>query len=234
MKIFRWAASVWILCTGLAFAQMPEQGIIVTGEGRISAVPDMATITLGVRENANTAKEAMGKVTTSVSAILEQLDTLGVAQKDRQTSRFYLNPVYNNSRSSSGEDIRKVTGYEAGNAVTVTVRDLTALGDMLDAVIDIGANDFNGLSFGLQDPAPAMALARKVAVADAIARANQLATAASLNLGTVLRMTENSQGPAPMAMEMAAARSGLHDAIAGGEVDIQAQVTMVFAIAPGN
>jgi len=116
----------------------------------------------------------------------------------------------------------------------MTVRDLAGLGEMLDAVIDIGANDFNGLNFGLQDPAPALAIARKVAVADAMDRATQLANAASLSLGTVLRMTENSQGVAPMAMEMAAVRSGMNDAIAGGEVDIRAQVTMVFAIAPGN
>lgn len=233
MKTLRWAVSLWILCTGFAFAQMPEQGIIVTGEGRISAPPDMATITLGVRENAKTAKEAMGKVTISVTAILEQLDILGVEGKDLQTSRFYLNPVYNN-RSSNDGNPPTVTGYDAGNSVTVTVRDLGKLGEMLDAVIDIGANDFNGLSFGLQDPAPALAAARKVAVADAMDRAAQLAEAASLNLGTVLRMTENSQGGAPMAMEMAAMRSGMNDAIAGGEVDVQAQVTMVFAIAPGN
>ena len=232
MKTLRWAASLWVLCASVALAQMPEQGIMVTGEGRISAVPDMATITLGVRENASTAKEAMGKVTTSVSAILERLDALGVAEKDRQTSRFYLNPVFNN-RSSSGNEAPRVSGYEAGNSVTVTVRDLTALGEMLDAVIDIGANDFNGLSFGLQNPAPALAMARKVAVADAVDRAGQLAEAASLSLGSVLRMTENSRGAAPMAMEMAPLRSGMGDAIAGGEVDVEAQVTMVFAITPG-
>lgn len=232
MKTLRLAASIWMFCAGLAVAQMQEQGIIVTGEGRISAVPDMATITLGVRENADTAKEAMGKVTTSVAGILEKLDALGVVAKDRQTSRFYLNPVYNNYASADGNS-RRVTGYEAGNAVTVTVRDLTRLGDLLDAVIEIGANDFNGLSFGLQDPVPALAQARQLAVTDAVNRAKQLAEAASLSLGTVVRMTENSQGGAPMAMEMASMRSGTADAIAGGEVDVQAQVTMVFAIAPG-
>lgn len=231
MKTLKLAASVWILCATVALAQMPEQGIIVTGEGRISAAPDMATITLGVRENADTAKEAMGKVTASVSAIIEKLDDLGVAEKDRQTSRFYLNPVYNNLSSNSGEG-PVVTGYEAGNAVTVTVRDLTALGGMLDAVVDIGANDFNGLSFGLQDPKPALAAARKVAVADAAERAAHLAEAASLTLGGVMRMTENSQSGGPMAMEMSMMKSNMGDAIAGGEVDVQAQVTMVFAIAP--
>ncbi len=106
---------------------------------------------------------------------------------------------------------------------------------MLDAVIDIGANDFNGLSFGLQDPAPALDAARKAAVADAMERAGQLAKAAGLDLGKVVRMTEISQGARPIAMEMAAMRSSeMAGAIAGGEVEVQAQVTMVFEIAPGS
>lgn len=233
MKMLKCAALLWVLCAGAAFAQLQEQGIIVTGEGRISAAPDMATITLGVRENAETAKEAMGKVTDSVSGILAKLNDLGVAETDRQTSRFYLNPVYSGESYSSGK-ARKIDGYEAGNAVTVMVRDLSKLGDMLDGVIDIGANDFNGLSFGLQEPGPAMSGARKLAVKDAMARANELAEAASLNLGSVLRITEDSRGGAPMMMEMAAARSSINDAIAGGEVDVQAQVTMVFKIAPAQ
>ncbi len=232
MKALKWAAMLWVICAGLALAQSHEQGIIVTGEGRVSMAPDMATITLGVRENAKTAKEAMGKVTDSVSDILAILDDLGVAQSDRQTSRFYLNPVYASGSYSSGTP-QKVNGYEAGNSVTVMVRDLTVLGDMLDAVIDIGANDFNGLSFGLQEPGPAMSAARALAVQDAMARAEELAQAAALSLGSVIRMTENSRGGAPMMMEMSAARSSINDAIAGGEVDVQAQVTMVFAITPG-
>ncbi|MGC1497357.1 MAG: SIMPL domain-containing protein [Sulfitobacter sp.] len=232
MKALKWATMLWIICVGMAFAQTQEQGIIVTGEGRVSAVPDMATITLGVRENAETAKEAMDKVTDSVSGILAKLDDLNVAQADRQTSRFYLNPVYTNGSYDSGKS-RKVSGYEAGNSVTVIVRDLAMLGEMMDAVIDIGANDFNGLSFGLQEPGPAMSAARALAVKDAMARADELAKAALLELGNVLRITENSRGGAPMMMEMAAARSSMNDAIAGGEVDVQAQVTMVFAIAPG-
>ncbi len=109
MKVLRWAVSLWILCAGLAFAQVSEPGIIVTGEGRISAPPDMATITLGVRENAETAKEAMAKVSASVAAILGQLEILDVAPKDRQTSRFFLNPVYREASSQGGAAV--VSGY---------------------------------------------------------------------------------------------------------------------------
>ncbi|MFC6583806.1 SIMPL domain-containing protein [Sulfitobacter aestuariivivens] len=139
-----------------------------------------------------------------------------------------------NNRSVSSDQPPQIVGYRAGNTVKVRVRDLAKLGAMLDGVIETGANDFNGLSFGLQNPAPAKARARAAAVADAMERAGELADAAGLALGTVLRMTEHSNvsRPAPM-MEMSAPRGSMGDAIATGEVDVTAQVTMVFAIAPG-
>tara|TARA_R110002049_G_scaffold140930_9_gene302438 strand:+ start:47432 stop:48097 length:666 start_codon:yes stop_codon:yes gene_type:complete len=214
-------------------AQEAEQGIVVTGEGRIAAEPDMATITLGVTENAATAKEAMDKVTQAVSAILTRLDAQGIAAKDRQTSRFYLRPVYDNRPREDGTQ-PEITSYEAGNSVTVKVRDLPALGGMMDAVLEEGANDFNGLDFGLEDPKDALAEARKAAVADATARAQQLADAAGVQLGTVLRMTENSYSSQPKMFEAARMGAAMDSAIAEGEVEVQAQVTMVFAIAPAQ
>ncbi len=231
MKVFKWAALVLVVWAQAVLAQGPEQGIIVTGEGRISAPPDMATITLGVTENAETAGEVMDKVTASVAAILAELEAMGVAPQDRQTSGFYLSPVHNN-RTSSSNDAPRITGYRAGNSVTVRVRDLDELGPVMDAVIKIGANNFNGLRFGLQDSKEAYAQARVLAVQDAALRANQLADAAGVTLGGIQRITESSHHGAPVMMEMAQSRSAMSDAIATGEVDVVAQVTMVFSIAP--
>ena len=215
---------------GAALAQETEQGIIVVGEGRIATPPDMATITLGVTETASTAKAAMDAVTQAVAGILLALDAEGVAPEDRQTSGFYLHPMH---REMAVDDTGPaITGYRAGNRVTVRVRDLTRLGAMLDVVIDIGANDFNGLNFGLQDEATPMAAARALAVADARARAEQLAEAAGLKLGNVLRLTEQSRMGGPVMMEAASRGLAMDEALASGEVDTVARVTMVFDIAP--
>ncbi len=230
MSLTRAAALIWFFCAGFAYAQAVEQGIIVTGEGRVSLPPDMASITLGVTETAESAGAVMTKVNAAVAAVLDELDTLGVAPEDRQTSGFYLQPVHNNE--TSNDTPPRITGYRAGNTVTVRVRDLARLGEMMDTVIKTGANDFNGLQFGIQDSSQAMATARALAVEDGAARAGQLAKAAGLTLGSVQRMTENSNFGGPVAMDYAMARGAMQEAIAEGEVDVVAQVTMVYAIAP--
>jgi len=231
MRLMNWVALAWFAGAGMLSAQQaPEQGIIVTGQGSIAAAPDMATITLGVTEDAPTAKGAMDKVTEAVAAILAKLDAEGVAAKDRQTSRFYLRPMHDRRPMENGEP-PKIVGYQAGNSVTVKVRDLSRLGVLMDAVIDEGANDFNGIDFGLQDPKEAMAEARRAAVTDATERARQMADAAGVGLGELLRMTEVSQSQ-PRMFEAARMGVAMDSAVAEGEVEVQAQVSMTFAIAP--
>lgn len=235
MGMMKWAALAAVVWVGASagWAQTPEvqQGIIVTGEGVVSSAPDMATITLGVTERADSAAAAMDQVAVSVAAILTRLDGLGIAARDRQTSGFYLRPLYDDRPGTEG-GTQEVTGYQAGNSVTVEVRDLAVLGDVLDGVIAEGANDFNGLNFGLKDDKPLLVEARKRAVADAMDRAAQLADAAGVTLGAVLQISESSQRYMPMQMPMMEARGAMKDSIAQGEVDVSAQVTMVFGVAP--
>ena len=96
-------------------------------------------------------------------------------------------------------------------------------------MISVGANDFNGLSFGLQDNSAALEEARKAALADAMARARVLSEAAGLELGAVLQLTDGAAGASPMRMRQADARMSMESAVAPGEVDVTASVTMVFA-----
>lgn len=230
MRWINWAAAIWLLVAPAAWAQTAaESGILVTGEGRVAVAPDMAAISLGVRHRGDTAQEAMGMVTGDVAGILAALSDLGVAGADQQTSGFFLRPVYN-SRGINDGSPPDLVGYEAGNTVTVRVRDLARLGPTLDAVIEIGANEFNGLRFDLQDPSAAQSLARRLAVGDARARAEELAEAAGVKLGRLIRMNEDGHHSAPRMMEMSAGRASMDSAIANGEVDVQARVTMVFEI----
>lgn len=233
-----WKKTTLLLATAMVFLTMlapaqaadDERRIAVTGEGRVDAVPDMATITLGVTNQAKEARAAMSATSDSVRRILDRLTGMGVESRDVQTQRFSLSPVWSD-RSSSGADPARITGFAASNMVMVRVRDLERLGEMLDAVIDDGANDFNGLSFGVQETDALQDQARESAVADALAKAKLLANAAGVTLGPLLSISENgSGGPRPMMMEMAAARdSGAP--VAAGEVSLSASVSMVFAIA---
>ncbi|AVO39577.1 DUF541 domain-containing protein [Pukyongiella litopenaei] len=202
--------------------------ISVTGEGLVAAEPDMATITLGVTNEHREAQKAMAATSEAVQRILDRMAAMGIEPRDMQTRNLSLLPRWSD-RSSGGRS--QITGFEASNMVMVRVRDLSALGGILDAVITDGANNFDGLQFSVQDPAPLVSEARKQAVADAMARAGELAEAAGVELGPLIEMSEHGVArPRGMAMEMAAARADSVP-VAAGEVSLQANVSMVFAIA---
>ncbi|WP_425044088.1 SIMPL domain-containing protein [Primorskyibacter sp. S87] len=204
--------------------------ITVTGRGVVEAVPDMATITLGVTHEDAEAATAMQMTADVVSQMLVALESKGVQPRDLQTQNLSLNPVWSN-RSSSSDKQPQITGYAASNTVLVRVRDLEDLGEILDAVAQLGANNFNGLRFSVQEPESLVEEARKEAVVNAMAKAQTLADAAGVKLGPVMSISEQrTGGPRPMAamdMEMRAASVP----VAAGEVALSASVTMVFAIA---
>lgn len=208
-----------------------ERIITTTGQGVIDVMPDMAHLSLGVTHQAREAGAALAATSQGVAAVLERLQAQGVAARDVQTGTVSVQPVWSNTRGDT-PSAPQITGFVARNTLNIRVRDLAMLGALLDAVVQDGANTFDGLSFALQDPEPVMAEARAAAVRDAMARAAQLAAAAGVVLGPVQSITEGGAMRAPM-MEMATAR--MSDAggvpVAPGEVSLSAQVTMVFAIA---
>ena len=203
--------------------------ITVTGEGQIEAQPDMATLTLGVTTEGATPAEAMTANSSQLAAVLERLKAAGTADRDLQTTGLSLNPNWQNNATG---DAPRIVGYVATNMLTVRVRALETLGGVLDAAIGQGANTFNGISFGLADPAPAMNEARRRAVADAMARAELLATAAGVPLGPVVSISEGGSGGWPAPAYRMEAVSDSPVPVADGQVSTQASVTMVFSIGP--
>jgi uncharacterized protein YggE len=205
----------------------PPRTLTVTAEGRVSAAPDMATITLGARRQAVSAAEALRRVSDAMRPVMDRLAAAGIDPADIQTGAVGLNPVYDYNGS-----IPKLTGYEAAINVSVRVRDLGALGGLLDTVVGDGANELGGLSFGIADPGPLLDAARRDAVAEARRRAELYAEAAGVALGPLLSLAEAGSHVPPqpaydlrIAMEAAASVP-----IAAGEVGLSATVTMVYAI----
>lgn len=226
MRIF---AAV-ILLMGLTGPALAQDGRIeVTGVGRIDAVPDMAVVSLGAAAEAENARDAMAEVSAVTGAIIARLEAEGIASRDMQTSGLSLNPVWKHYRDDNPPQI---TGFAANNRLTVRVRDLDQLGSLLDKVLQDGANKFNGLSFALQDPEPAMNAARRAAVADARAKAELYASAAGVTLGKVILISEAGRsGPEPMMMERAMMSDSAVVPIAAGEVTTEARITILFEIA---
>lgn len=215
-----------VASAGSALARTPPPTISATGEGIVYAAPDMATVTLGVTTQGDTAALAMAANNTAVAAVMARLTSAGVAARDLQTSNLSLNPDWSRQDSSTGAP---PAVYVASNMLSVRVRMLDDLGAILDASITDGANTLNGVTFGLDDPRPTLDEARKRAVADARARAELLAEAAGVTLGPIMSITEGGGYGAPMPMFR---QSDAMEAVpvAAGEMGMTAAVTIVFQI----
>jgi len=205
-------------------AEVPSRILSVVGQAQVATVPDMAVISLGVTYTHERAGDAMDRVNAEAFALLDALAELDVAARDVQTDQLTLSPLWNN-----GDGPRRITGFVARNMVSVRVRDLDRLGEVMLVALNAGTNEFNGLRFTLQNPAPFEAEARAAAVRDAMTRAGQLADAAGVTLGPII--TLNEQGGFRQPQMMAAARSESM-AIATGEVAVTASVAITFDLIP--
>ena len=209
-----------------ALADSLPATLTVTGTSVIAAVPDLATLQIGVTTNGTTAAEAMAANSKALAVVIARLQAAKIAPRDYQTSSLSLNPNWVNTAAGTASEIQ---GYTASNMLTVRVRAIDQVGTVLDAVISNGANALNSLSFGLQNPRPVEDEARKQAVADAVARATLIATAAGSKLGPVLSITEGgATGPMPGPVYSKFADAAVP--VAQGEVEVSAAITMVFTL----
>ena len=230
MRMFPALATAIVLALPAAAETVPAT-IAVTGEGKVEMAPDMAMLSLGVMTQADTAAAALKANSDGLSGALDRLKAAGIEGRDIQTSGLSLHP--NIDYSSTGRE-PQVRGYTASNMLTVRLRDLSVLGQTLDAVVTEGANTLNGLSFGLQNPDEATDEARRRAVADATHKAALYAEAAGVTLGRIVTISEqgNYGGPQPMMMaEARFAKDAGSVPVASGEISIGATISVVYEIA---
>ncbi|MGU3494140.1 SIMPL domain-containing protein [Xanthobacteraceae bacterium A53D] len=204
--------------------------ISVVGQGRAVARPDVATLTTGVVSAAKTAEEALAANSKAMEQVIAAIKEAGIEPKDIATSGFGVQPQYS---QASRDAAAKLTGYEVRNNVTVRVRDLTALGPLLDKVVSAGANQASGLNFHVADATKMQSEARLEAVKDAMEQAQQVAEAAGLRLVRIRRIAPHGERmplpPAPMMMKAEMARSVPVEA---GESEAQASISMVYEVEP--
>ncbi len=252
MRAFRRAETVKIaivLCRALAVAavlsgavaaaqaqearppSLPEARIIVTGEGSVSVPPDYAEVRAGATTRAKTAREAADANTKLMTAITAAQTAAGIAQKDIQTARFTVQPVYTAPQPGTEQ---KLAGFSVSNEVTVKVRDIAKVGDMLDRLLAAGATDLGNVEFLHSDSSKALDAARDAALADARRKAELYARAANLKLGSVAWITEDAfyAPPLPRLAMRAAGGVGAAPPIATGEDTLRARITVGFALAP--
>ncbi|WP_157966451.1 SIMPL domain-containing protein [Oceanibium sediminis] len=219
---------------GHAVAQDAPRALTVTGIGIAQAVPDIARIEVSGVATGDSAGEAMGAASEAAANALALLKQRGVAERDLRTTSLSVYPVYSRpgepGRQQSGDNDRPViAGFEARAGLSVVLRDIAEVGPTLDALLDAGINQIGGISFDLSDPAKVRDAARRDAVADAMARAALYAKAAGVTLGPLLHLQEGGS-PSSVPMARMEAMGVAASAIAPGEQDVSASVTLRYAI----
>ena len=197
------------------------------GETRVA--PDMASISLGVVTDGKTAAEALAANATRMTAVMASLRKAGIADKDIQTSNLSLNPQYRYVENQAPVLI----GYQVSNQATVTVRDLKRLGLAVDATVNAGANQVNGISFGLADPTSAENAAREAAVKALAAKAELYARATGYRVNRLVSLSEGGGYSAPQPMPTFAVRAQMKDSgtpVAGGELNVRIDVTALYEV----
>jgi uncharacterized protein YggE len=208
----------------------PSEGISVTGEGRVSAAPDIATLRLGVRVEAATVAEAREQAAQLQTAILNSVKDNGVESKDLQTSNFSIQPLY------TADSSRAIRGYSVTNTLSLKVRKLADVSKIIDDATAAGSNNITvqGLTFGIDDPEEIKAEARKLAMDQAKQRAKETADNAGVSLGKPISISEGySGGVYDTALPVAAGSATRADAptpIESGSLDIVVNVQVVYHI----
>ena len=204
-------------------------GISVSGQGLVSGTPDLAILNLGVEAIRITVQLARDDAAAAMGQVIEVLKENGVADQDIRTRNFNINPRYDRDR-------RSITGYQVNNQLTVKIRDLDRISQIIDEVTVAGGDltRFQSITFSIEDTKPLEEQARAAAVADLMAKANQLATLTGVNLGKPFSISETG-GFSPLRVAFAeTARLDLAMAaptpIMAGEVDVVVTLQAIFAI----
>ncbi|MFC1914166.1 SIMPL domain-containing protein [Chloroflexota bacterium] len=210
-----------------------QEGIWVNGTGKVSAVPDVAILRLGVEAQAATVAKAQSQAEGAMDKVMKALGDSGVKDKDIQTQHFSIQRV---TRWDNERNQEVVLGYRVTNTVMAKIRDMDNVGATIDAVA-VAGGDFtrvDSISFSVDDPSGYQREARQKAVVDAKAKAGEIADYAGVKLGKPIYITESSYMPSPIyrqdLMEKASGAPMAETPISPGELEISVNVQMAYAI----
>ncbi|MFB9068425.1 SIMPL domain-containing protein [Pseudofulvimonas gallinarii] len=199
----------------------------VSARAEASRAPDVATLSIGVVTQAADSAAAMRQNAEQMNRVMAAIRSLRIADKDVQTSGVSLSPQY---RYTQGE-APAITGYQASNTVSLKVRDLARLGEVMDGLAGQGANQIHGPGFQIDDPEPVYDEARVAAIAKAQARAETYAKALGMRVRRIVSISEGGGFIQPMPV-MAMAKMDMAETtpVAPGENTLSVELQVVFEL----
>lgn len=212
-----------------------QEGIWVNGEGKVTAVPDVAILSLGIEVQEVSVADAQEKANVAMDKVMKALKDQDIDEKDIQTQSYYIQEM---TRWDDNKNEPIITGYRVSNTVSVKVREIGNTGYVIDVVAAAGGDYIrvNSVGFTVDDPLPYQEQAREMAVKNAADKAAQLAAAAGVKLGNLSYISESTYTPGPIyrtdayAMAEAAPVPSVQTPVSPGEQEITVSVQMTYAI----
>ena len=215
-------------------------GIRVSGTGTVSVEPDVAILQVGVEVFAGKVSTARSEASKAMDSVVSVLKKEGVEEKDIQTTRFNIYPRYDYEEVTiNGKRIgtQVLTGYTVNNTVKAKIYEIDKVGEIIDKGADAGGDyaRINGVDFTVDDPTPYQTEIRKMAVEDAVGKAQEYALLTNVELGPVIELNEMTSGSvhspyeADYGMRMMAAAPPT-TSISAGQLEISLTVNTLFAI----
>ena len=209
-----------------------QEGIWVSGQGKVTAVPDIVTLRLGIEAQQVSVAEAQNQAASAMDKVMNALTKNGVAKKDIQTQYFNIAKV---TRWDDKNQREVIIGYRVTNVVTTKIRDIAKAGAIIDAVAEAGGDltRIDSISFSIDDPLAYYEKARQEAMVEAQAKAKQLADLAGVTLGKPTYISESGSSPIYQGDIMYAkmeTTTAVETPISPGEMEISLSVQVVYAI----
>ena len=230
-------AAVTIVAVVMTNKSSNEDRFSVNGSGTVYAKADIANMNVGLKtEVKKTAAEATKENSEQMNEILVVLKGLDIEAKDIKTNSYSLNPVYNWTETEG----QKLSGYEVYQSVTLKIRDLEKIGDIIAKTTEKGANQVGGISFTIDDEYELKNEARELAITKAKEKAELIAAQTGMKLGKIVSVYENSYSPV-MAYDYSNARkemaadealgAGIEaPGIEAGQNEVKVEVTLMYEV----
>ncbi len=216
-----------------------------SGEGKVSAKPDIATLEFSIVTEAVTSKAAQDDNSVKSQKVTVFLKQQGVEDKDVKTTYYNIYPQYSYPtpiiyQSGSGSALTpnsykqpQITGYQVSQGFQVKVRNFDKLSGIIDGLVAVGVNNVNNLGFSIDNPEKLKSEARAKAIADAKAKANELKSQIGISLGKIINFSENTGGySGPIMYEAKGLGGGAASgpSLPTGEDEITVDVTLTYQI----
>ncbi|MDQ5957276.1 MAG: uncharacterized protein QG614_251 [Patescibacteria group bacterium] len=208
-----------------------QNTIVVSGQGKVSASPDISTITFTVRDSGKSVKDVEPKISQKVAKALDQIKTL-VEEKDIKTENYASYPRYTYPNNGPAT----IDGYEVSQTVSIKVRNVDDVSKVLSMISSADINEVAGPSYSIDEPENYKDEARKEAITDARQKAQKLAQQLGVELGRIISFSESGDSYTPQPMYMMRAESAVANSkdsslnLPAGENDIVSNVTITFEI----